>query len=188
MILEGIVTTLAVDGMLNVAPMGPKFEGDWSRFVLRPFKSSTTYRNLRDRGEGVLHITDDVLLLARAAIGPVPDVETLPAQVIQGRILKSAARYMEFRVVERDDSEDRSRIVAETVATGTLNELFGLNRAKNAIVEAAILATRVHMLERDYLADEFNRLRPLIEKTGGAAEREAFQLLCDYVNASEVAK
>ncbi len=39
------------------------------RFVLRPFRTSTTYRNLKAHGEGVLHITDDVLLLARTAIG-----------------------------------------------------------------------------------------------------------------------
>ena len=71
MILEGIVTTLNPDGSLNVAPMGPRVENrSFDRFVLRPYRSSTTYRNLKALGEGVLHVTDDVLLLARAAIGP----------------------------------------------------------------------------------------------------------------------
>ena len=40
-----------------------------ARFVLRPFHTSTTYHNLKARGEGVLHVTDDVLLLAQTAIG-----------------------------------------------------------------------------------------------------------------------
>lgn len=71
MILEGILTTLSLEGLLNIAPMGPKIGPDPSMktFELRPYRSSTTYQNLKARGEGVFHVTDDVLLLAQAAIG-----------------------------------------------------------------------------------------------------------------------
>jgi hypothetical protein len=184
-ILEGLVTTLGPDGTLNVAPMGPKFEGDWSRFVLRPFKSSTTFRNLKARGEGVLHVTDDVQLLARAAIGPVPDVQTRPAEAVTGRVLLTSARYHEFRVIELDEREERAIIRVETVASGWLRDLFGLNRAKHAVVEAAILATRVSFLPIDEIRSEFDRLRPLVDKTGGPAEREAFAILSDYLTRAD---
>jgi hypothetical protein len=83
-ILEGIVTTLAPDGTLNVAPMGPKLGRDPRRFTLRPYQTSTTYRNLKATGEGVLHVTDDVLLLARAAIGMLPTPATRPAGQVRG--------------------------------------------------------------------------------------------------------
>ena len=73
MILEGIVTTLALDGTLNVAPMGPKLVRDPGRFVLRPYKTSTTYRNLKSLGEGVLHVTDDVLLKILDAVNEKGD-------------------------------------------------------------------------------------------------------------------
>ena len=55
MILEGIVTTINDDGTLNIAPMGPRVDNSASlaRFDLRPFRTSTTYRNLKARGEGV---------------------------------------------------------------------------------------------------------------------------------------
>ena len=59
-------------------PDGPRVDSadSMERFVLRPYRTSTTYQNLKARGEGVLHVTDDVLLLAQAAIGasldPVP--------------------------------------------------------------------------------------------------------------------
>ena len=36
--------------------------------------------------------------------------------------------------------------MAETVAEGRRRDFFGLNRAKHAVVEAAILATRVPLL------------------------------------------
>ena len=67
MILEGIVTTVSRDGAVNIAPMGPHVEEGMTRFLLRPFPTSQTYRNLKAHGEGVLHVSDDVLLLGGCA-------------------------------------------------------------------------------------------------------------------------
>src|SRR6516162_3956807 len=72
MILEGIVTTIAPTGEINIAPMGPRVDGAMEHFLLRPFPTSQTYRNLKAHGEGVLHVTDDVLVLAQAALGRTP--------------------------------------------------------------------------------------------------------------------
>src|SRR5690242_7395249 len=118
MILEGIVTTLGPDGALNVAPMGPQVEPGWHQFVLRPFTSSTTYRNLKAHGEGVLHVTDDCLLLAQTAIGVPVNPPTRPADLVRGRILKDACRYFEFRVRSIDDHEARTTIPVEIVSSG----------------------------------------------------------------------
>ena len=68
-ILEGIVVTLDVAGVPNIAPMGPRVDRDLTRLVLRPFQTSQTYRNLKATGCGVFHVTDDVELLAHAAVG-----------------------------------------------------------------------------------------------------------------------
>src|SRR5687767_10471351 len=148
MILEALVTTLDDAGGVHVAPMGPAVDGaDFARFLLRPYPTSNTYRHLRDRGEGVLHVTDDVLLLARAAIGPVaPPPDTFPAARVRGLVLGGACRYYEFRVAAIDDSRERVRVEAEVVHVGRLRDVFGFNRAKHAVVEAAILATRTAFL------------------------------------------
>jgi uncharacterized protein len=181
MILEGIVTTLNLEGALNVAPMGPQVDPDLSmvRFVLRPFRTSTTYQNLKSRGEGVFHVTDDVLLIAQTAIGmaPSPAPATRATDVIAGQILTDACRYYEFRVVELDDREERTSILVETIAQGRLREFFGFNRAKHAVVEAAIMATRAQWLPIDDLLGEFRKLAIVIDKTGGPRERAAFTLL-----------
>ncbi len=181
MILESIVTSLDREGRLNVAPMGPKVEASMRRFVLRPYKTSTTYRNLKETGEGVLHVTDDVLMLARTAIGLEVRPRTRAAEVVNGRILEEACRYYEFRVSRLDDREERVTIEAETVAEGRLRDYFGLNRAKHAVVEGAILATRVDLLPMEEILADFERFGPMVEKTGGASEREAWGLLCGYV-------
>ena len=184
MILEGVVTTQALDGTLNVAPMGPEVEPGSARFVLRPYQTSTTFRNLRDTGVGVLHITDDVGLIARAAIRAALDLETRPARAIAGRILATTGRYQEFRVVDLDAGAGRSTITAEVVASGSQPlELFGLNRAKHAVVEAAILATRLDFLPIEEILDDFDRLAVLVRKTGGPDEHQAFDLLRAHVRS-----
>src|SRR5436190_576981 len=107
MILEGIVTTVSETGDVNIAPMGPHVEPSMDRFVLRPFLSSQTYQNLRSHPEGVLHVTDDVLLLAKAALGPIaPPPDLVPAQVVRGFMLRDACRFYEFRVRALDARED----------------------------------------------------------------------------------
>ena len=77
---------------------------------------------------------------------PSPRPRRAPADVVTGRILLGSCRYYEFRVVELDDREERTTIVAETAAQGRLRDFFGFNRARHAVLEAAILATRTEIL------------------------------------------
>ncbi len=183
MILEGIVTTMAADGTVNIAPMGPCVDADMRRLLLRPFPTSQTYRNLKAHGEGVLHVTDDVLLLARAALGRVePPPALLPATRVRGFVLRDACRYYEFRVLAIDDSAARVRIEAEVIHWGRLRDFFGFNRAKHAVVEAAILATRTEFLPLEEINAEYRKLAVIVEKTGGEPERAAFAFLRRHID------
>lgn len=182
MILEGIVTTVSADDVLNIAPMGPRVDGSMKQLHLRLFAGSQTRRNLKAVGAGVFHVIDDVLLLAQSAVGRIdPPPPTMPATAIRGHILVDACRFYEFRVGGWDDDAERAEIEATVVASGRLRDFFGFNRAKHAVVEAAILATRVHLLPPADIAAEMARLKPWVEKTGGPREREAFQFLHDYL-------
>ena len=176
MILEGLVTTLSPDGQVNIAPMGPRVEPDLRRLLLRPYRTAQTYRNLKAHGEGVFHVSDDVLLLARAALGPV-EAPLAPAERVRGFVLREACRWYEFCVRTVDEREERVRIEAEVVHAGRLRDFFGFNRAKHAVVEAAILATRTGFLPLDEIDAEFRKLAVLVDKTGGAPEQEAFAFL-----------
>lgn len=183
MILEGIVTSQDARGVLNVAPMGPIVDESMSTLMLRPFKTSQTYRNLKEHPFGVFHVTDDVLLLARAALGKLEEVpETFAAEAIPGRMLAEACRWYEFEVVAFDDATDRTTLEARVVHTGRLRDFFGFNRAKHAVLEAAILATRLHLIPRGEVLAQLEALRSPVEKTAGPREREAFELVVRYVH------
>lgn len=178
MILEGIVSTVARNGSPHAAPMGPRMPAGprWESFILRPFTSSTTWENLCLAPRGVLHVTDDPLTLARAALGfPVGPWER--AKGIDGWRLADACRWLEFEIVDREIDGPRGRMTARVVADEAGRPFFGFNRASHAVLEAAILATRLHLLPRAEIIAELDRLRPLVEKTGGEGHHEAFSLL-----------
>jgi hypothetical protein len=182
MLLESIVTTLNDDGAPHIAPMGPIVDAGFTRMLLRPFRTSVTYQNLKQTREGVLHVTDDVELFARAAVGRLAELPRLvPAKAVRGVILENACRWYAFRVVSIDDSGERTEIVAETVDQGRQRDFFGFNRAKHAVIEAAILATRLDFIEAGHVQAEFDRLAGPVEKTGGHQERDAFDFLKQYV-------
>ena len=183
MILESVVTTIDSSGTLNVAPMGPIVDSEMQTLLLRPFQTSTTYQNLRATKCGVLHVVDDVLLIARAVTHQLNEEPvTIGAKAINGRVLKSACRWYEFEIESIDDSDQRTECRARVVHAGRLRDFFGFNRAKHAVIEAAILATRTHLLERDHVLAEFERLAIPVQKTAGADEEQAFALLTRFVN------
>jgi hypothetical protein len=187
MILEGIVTTISAAGEVNIAPMGPEVEldpasGELRRFTLRPFRTAQTFANLLAHGEGVLHVTDDVLLLARSAVGllePLPGLR--PATTVRGWVLEDACRAHEFRVLSCNAQAERARFEVEVVHASRLRDFFGFNRAKHAVVEAAILATRTAFLAREEITEAYGKLAVLVEKTGGPQEHAAFAFLRQYV-------
>lgn len=171
MILEGLVSSRNPDGTPHLAPMGPHVEGvDFKQFVLRPFPTSQTYQNLLMHPEGVLHVTDDALLIAKAAIDK------------EGLTITESHRYYEFRVTSIDNSEQRIRMTCDVVHQGQgTRPWFGFNRARHAVLEAAILATRVHLLPKEQLESEFRVLQLIVDKTGGDYEKEAMRMLLEHV-------
>jgi uncharacterized protein len=183
MLLEGIVTTLDADGTPHIAPMGPIVDAEFSRILLRPFRTSKTYTNLKRSGVGVLHVTDDVELVAQAAVGrldPLPPL--IPAGAVNGVVLANACRWYAFRVQSLDEKNERTSIIATVVDQGTIRDFFGFNRAKHAVVEAAILATRLALLSAEHVRTEFDRLAVIVDKTGGHQERRAFAFLQKYID------
>ena len=182
LVLEGIVTTLAPDQTVNIAPMGPLVDRAITRLRLRPYQTSQTYQNLKRHGEGVFHVTDDVELIARYAVGRVDPAPSLrPAAAIAGQILTDACRWYAFEVVRVEDQDPRTTIDCRIVDRGRERDFFGFNRAKHAVVEAAILATRVHLMPHEELARRLSELEVWVEKTGGDQEQQAFAFLRDYI-------
>jgi uncharacterized protein len=183
MIIESILTTLDPSGTVNCAPMGVEWGEE--TIVIKPFVDTTTFRNLSaSPGEApraaVVNLTDDVMLFARGV------VETAvfphgPATVVPGVVLEAATSWREVVVVSLDATPPRSRIVTRVAHRGFRREFIGFNRARHAVLEAAILATRTHLLPAEQIRQEWERLEIIVAKTAGPNERRAMDLLTAHL-------
>jgi uncharacterized protein len=179
-ILETIVTTRDAGGAINFAPMGVEWGED--RIVLKPFLETTTFRNLSASRVAVVNLTDDAMLFAQGAISS-PQFPWVPAQVVPGVVLAGACSWREVEVTDIDATPPRSRMDARVVHRGFHREFIGFNRARHAVLEAAILATRTHLLPPEQIREEYARLQIIVDKTAGPREQEAMALLTSYVQA-----
>jgi hypothetical protein len=185
-IIEGVATTWDATGVVNVAPLGPIVPDspptEWTELLFRPFPGSRTYANLKATREGVFHLTDDVMLIAKSAIGEANALQ-VPCHVLEGRRLVDFCRALEFRIVDWHEASERPEAIAEIVYQTEGRSWSGFNRARHAVIEAAILATRLHLLGKATVQLEFERLKTPVEKTTAPSEAPAlaFALLQDYV-------
>lgn len=182
--------TRNADGSENVSPMGPIVDegaaagGELRKIVLRPFRTSTTYANLKRTGVGVFHVTDDVAMIAQAAIGrldPLPELLKVEEALLP--VIGNACRWYSVQVESLNDDQQRTEITASVQASGRLRDFFGLNRGKHAVIEAAILATRLHLTGAAPVLEKLEELQVLVDKTGGPAEHDAMQWVRNFVEA-----
>ena len=183
MIVESIVTSIAGNGEVNCAPMGVEWGDD--TIVLKPFLETTTYRNVLARRTAVVNLIDDVRVFARAAISN-PTYPTVPATVVDGVVLADCCSWRELRVHSVNSTPPRARIETAVVHRGFRREFIGFNRARHAVLEMAIHATRLHLLEPEFVDAEVARLQVIVDKTAGPEEHEAMQLLVGHVRQSRM--
>jgi len=184
MIVESIVTTRGRDGGVNCAPMGVEWNED--TIVLKPFLDTATYRNVVAAGAAVVNLTDDVRVFAQAAISN-PVYETEPAVVVEGVVLVGCCSWREVEVRAIDATPPRARIDTAVVHRGVRREFVGFNRAAHAVLEAAIYATRVHLLPRTFIDAELDRLQVIVNKTAGPRELEAMSLVVEFIRSVPLA-
>ena len=183
LVIEGVLTTLNEDGTVNVAPMGPRITDDSRWMLLRPFQTSRSFANIMRSGEAVFHITDDVLLMARAAIGklkPLPAMVAVPSS--ECCRLADTCRWFLLKVDSTDLSADRAELTMRVATEGRVHDFRGFNRAKHAVIEAAILSTRVGILSRDDIESQLVPLHSWVKKTGGPREQDALDVLVNYLH------
>ena len=180
-IVETVTTTINPDGTVNCAAMGVEWGEDV--IVIKPFPATRTLRNLRATGAAVVNLTDDILLFTQAALGD-PHPPTRPTAAIDGAVLADACSWREVTVEAIDASGPRARVTTRVVARGTGREFLGFNRARHAVLEASIVASRARMLPAAEIRSELERLQVLVDKTAGPREHEAMELVRRHVRAA----
>ena len=130
-----------------------------------------------------MNLTDDVRIFAGCLTGrrtwPLVASEKIATPRLEG-----ALTHRELEVVRVEDDELRPRVLCRVVAEKAHAPFRGFNRAQAAVIEAAILVSRLHMLSPDKIDAERAYLSIAIDKTAGPAEREAWSWLMEKIDAS----
>lgn len=178
MINETIITTLNEDGSVHIAPMGVRREEGY--FVIAPFKPSTTLQNLERSGQAVINMTDDVRIFAGCLTGHY-DWPTIKTSTINGKRLEAALSHIEIEVAHQKGDEVRPVFYCSEKYQETHAPFMGLNRAKAAVLEAAVLVSRLRMLPDEKIDNEIRYLQIAIDKTASEYELEAWNWLMNRV-------
>jgi uncharacterized protein len=182
MIRESIVITADRAGHAHIAPIGLIAEGDG--WIIAPFRPSTTLDNLQAVPFATASHTDDVRVFAGCLTGR-RDWPMVPADNVPVPRLAGALAHAELAVTEVRDDLQRPRFLCRVVRIATHAAFPGFNRAKAAVIEAAILISRLQMLPRERVERELNYLQSAVDKTGGPEEIEAWSWLMERVHAHD---
>ncbi len=180
MIQEIIVTTSNEDGTTHIAPMGIREEE--GKIIISPFKPSATLDNIRRNNTAVINRVDDVRIFAGCLTGH-KDWPLLPTEQIQGYRLEAALSHVELELSSFEDDELRPHFFFKPVHEVTHKPFKGFNRAQAAVLEAAILVSRLHMLAEDKIDQEIEYLTIALDKTAGEHERTAWQWLMEEIES-----
>ena len=179
-IVETIVTTTNPDGEAHIAPLGLIAEGE--RWVIAPFHPSRTLDNLRAVPFAVASHTDDVRVFAGCLTGR-KSWPTRAADKVQGVVLEGAVSHWELAVEAITEDELRPRFACRVVHTDNHRAWEGFNRAQGAVLECAVLVSRLKMLPPEKIEAELKYLEIAISKTAGPREAEAWGWLMERIDA-----
>lgn len=172
MIFETIISTQSPLGQVHIAPMGIREENGF--VILAPFRPSTTFDNVIASGCAVQNFCDDVRVFAGCVTGAKRDWPTLPATTIAAVRLRNTLGHSELKLERVDEDPQRPRLYCKRVHDEYHAPFRGFNRAQGAVIEGAVLISRLQMLAPEKIEQEWHYLTIAIEKTAGAIELEAW--------------
>jgi hypothetical protein len=179
-IIETIVTTTDAAGVPHVAPLGLIEDG--AAWVIAPFRPSRTLDNLTAVPFATASHTDDVRVFAGCLTGR-RDWPVLAADRIKGARLAEALTHWELAVEAISEDATRPRFHCRIVHQATHAPFAGFNRAQAAVIECAVLVSRLKMLPPEKVEAELKYLDIAISKTAGDREQIAWGWLMERIEA-----
>ncbi|MEO1544681.1 MAG: DUF447 domain-containing protein, partial [Pseudomonadota bacterium] len=162
LIAETIVTTRSLAGDVHIAPLGLIAEGD--NWVVAPFAPSKTLDNLRENPVAVANHTDDVRVFAGCLTGR-KKFKLKRAERVDGAVLEQAIVHWELKVDTVTEDAQRPRFSCRVIHQESHRPWGGFNRAQAAVIEAAVLTSRLHLLPAEKVETELAYLEIAISKT-----------------------
>ncbi|NOT84869.1 MAG: DUF447 family protein [Methylococcaceae bacterium] len=177
MIQETIIITQNTTGKAHIAPMGIHVE-QADEIIILPFRPSTTLDNMLATQTAVVNYCDDVRIFAGCLTGR-RDWPLHAAEKISGQVLQNTLAHSEVELLSIEEDPIRPKLICKIVHTVNHRPFMGFNRAQFAVLEAAILVSRLDWLPLEKIQAELDYCRIGLTKTAGTRELEAWGWLMD---------
>ena len=174
MIRESIVITTDKKNNVHVAPMGIIFKKKY--IIISPFVPSQTYSNLKEYPYAVINFTDDVKIFSDCILGK-KKFKIKPTKKIKSFYLQETLSYFEVKVSKYYQDSIRPRFNCKIINETMRKPFKGFNRAKAAVIEGAILISRLKILPLKKIKKELQYLQIAVDKTAGSNEKIAWTKL-----------
>jgi hypothetical protein len=185
MIHEVILTCRSPQGENHIAPMGVVWqEGE---VVIAPFRPSRTLENILAGQCAVINYCDDVRIFAGCLTGRY-DWPLLEAEKVAAPRLADTLAHCEVRLLRVEEDNIRPRLICKPVHEANHKPFQGFNRAQAAVLELAILVSRLDRLPAHKIEAELAYLTIAIDKTAGQRERTAWEWLMARVDEFRMRK
>jgi uncharacterized protein len=178
MILETIITTQDLNGNTHVTPFGVQKQDGF--VVISPYKPSTTLANILATGVAVINLTDDVRVFAGALTKRVA-WQLLSVNHVAGYRLANTLSHQELKLVKVIDDAMRPQLVMQVLHAENHHPFAGFNRAQAAVIELAVLVSRLNRLPMEKITQEMQYLQIAMDKTAGEAETQAWAWLVEAI-------
>jgi hypothetical protein len=178
MIQETLVTTQNCAGVAHIAPMGIHIHTDG--FIILPFRPSTTLDNLLENPYAVLNYCDDVRIFAGCLTGR-RDWPLVAAEQVTAPVLACALAHTEVVVSRIEEDATRPKLFCQAVHSANHAPFTGFNRAQFAVLEAAILVSRLNRLPLAKIEADLAYLQMGFDKTAGEREQQAWEWLMEAI-------
>jgi uncharacterized protein len=179
MIFETIISSTDLAGNPHITPFGVRFEGE--NVIIAPYKPSATLDNILATKCATMNLTDDVRVFA-GAICKQHYLPPLQPNSHAAPRLTDCLAHVELELLEVRDDAIRPQLVMKKVAEFNHKPFAGFNRAQAAVIELAVLVSRLHMLPREKIDSELKYLQIAIDKTAGEREVEAWGWLIEKID------
>ena len=188
---EIIITTIDSNGNTNAAPFGLRvLEND--EIFLRIFDGGNTIRNIKDKKEFIVNVTDKPLMFTLSSINTIPDeyLTKIPKENSELAYLTDADAYFICEVKsikssyrENDPINDTgiNFIKAKVIELNIKNKCVKpINRAIHALIESLVNYSRINIVDEEkqkYFLERFEESERIIKRVGNKEEKEAIELL-----------
>ena len=179
MIIETIVSTIDKNERVNFSPFGIKKKN--KQIFISPYIPSKTLINLEATKCAVVNYTDDTSFFVDCIIGN-KKFKKKKCKNFSGFFLEDCFGYEQVKVKKIIKNKLRPTFVCEIDKSFHIKNYEGHNRAKASIIEACILASRVHLLGKKKILNELNYLSIAVEKTAGSLEKKSWKKILNYIN------